>query len=332
MVFQSPAQTEKILEPLERDLLDLLTQLDTVYVQTKKDAQVAKDLFDALNVAIGQTEESWSGSWIGYHADLYFGDFERPGRGSHFNIEWGGIHGIPEGWRDRSYSEVSQHIEALSKSSIAPLEKLSKEVHNRVRPLYQDAQALITPILENAGETSKGLLENLQNVDWGTSQAAYLSQVRPSQLVSRDSRAVAQGMKVPPHIAFRAKAVSEYSQVTASIKALEQAMLGLKQARIALKITPRAINSGSTGRSSQSRTCNWLLILLITVVAVETFVLIRPYAITWFDTTFTQDFLAQPTRFGFSWGDIIANALVTIVIALIAWLAGHILKRLTRLA
>jgi hypothetical protein len=41
--------------------------------------------------------ESWSGSSMGYHSELYYRDFERPPLGAEFSPEWGGINGIPVG-------------------------------------------------------------------------------------------------------------------------------------------------------------------------------------------------------------------------------------------
>jgi len=324
-----PIHKERSLETIELDLASLLTQIEQAHAQTKEDVQAAKELYDSLEAAINQTEESWSCSWIGYHADLYFGNFERPGRRSQFNVEWGGINGIPEGWNERTYLEVSQHIESLSKSSLSTLEQLSHDVHNRVRPLYQDARALVTPILENAGNASKELLEDIQNEKWGVSQAAYLRQARPGEVFTRDSRAIAQGLRVPPHIMFRSKVISEYSRITASMRALEQSMLGIKQARTALRIAVRSTDNEApknSPSSPQSRLRRWLMILIMAALALETFILIRPFTIEWFDSTFTQDFLIQPTRLGFSPADLLANALAALILTPFAWIAQWVYK------
>jgi hypothetical protein len=41
--------------------------------------------------AVHEVEDSSSGSNFGYHAELYYGEFQRPPR--RFNVEWGGING-----------------------------------------------------------------------------------------------------------------------------------------------------------------------------------------------------------------------------------------------
>lgn len=53
---------------------------------------------ELLKVAM-KLAASHSGSNFGYHGALYYGDFDAPPIGGMFSIEWGGIHGIPPGWK-----------------------------------------------------------------------------------------------------------------------------------------------------------------------------------------------------------------------------------------
>src|SRR6516165_6924910 len=66
-----------------------------------------------LMKAVREIEDSSSGSNFGYHAELYFGDFERSPHG--FNVEWGGINGLQLGWSVRKPEEVKTRIEGLAK-------------------------------------------------------------------------------------------------------------------------------------------------------------------------------------------------------------------------
>jgi hypothetical protein len=52
-----------------------------------------------LSQAGSQVAES-SGSSLGYHSELHYGAFERPALRARFDPEWGGIHGLPDGWAD----------------------------------------------------------------------------------------------------------------------------------------------------------------------------------------------------------------------------------------
>jgi hypothetical protein len=65
----------------------------------------------AVTKAAQTVAKSWSGSPMGYHADLYYRNFDQPPLEAIFSREWGGINGIPSGWVQRSSDEVKQRIE-----------------------------------------------------------------------------------------------------------------------------------------------------------------------------------------------------------------------------
>ncbi len=311
---------------IEAQIDALLAKIDKAHAIALRDEAKAKKLFDQLESVIDAVHESWSGSWAGYHANLYFREFERPDLSSRFSVEWGGLHGIKDGWADRADSEVVAYVETKSGVAVADLEALAAPAYGAALPLYQDAQALVTPILEASGDSSRALLEELRNETWGVSQAVYINAARPGQIMSRDSGAIQQGMKTPPHIALRARAVSEYSRVSASATALERAALALKQARTALTVGALANGTSETAPvvaaagAGGHRAVKWVVAALILAVAIETFVLVRPAVVAWFDATFTQEFLTSPTRLGFSWSDVSANALAALVLLPFAWI------------
>jgi hypothetical protein len=285
----------------------------------------AKERYDLVDAVLDRVHGSWSGSWAGYHAHLYYGEFERPGFGSKFNVEWGGLRGFPRGWQDRSDAEVTVFIERTSGVTLDELERFATSIFDVAHPLYLEAQALVTPILEASGDTSRALLDELVGESWGISQAEYLRQARPSQIGSRDSAAICEGMKIPPHVVYRARVVSEYTRVTASVAALDRAALALRQAKSALSLgaMSRADSESCTpvsGNQRPMRLLKWLVVGLIALVAVETLLLLRSYVIGWFDRTFTQEFFTTPTRFGFAWADVAANAVAALVLIPFGWL------------
>ena len=46
---------------------------------------------DGLKQAAEQIGLAWSGSWIGYHANIYYQNLQPPPPGAHFSPEWGGL-------------------------------------------------------------------------------------------------------------------------------------------------------------------------------------------------------------------------------------------------
>ena len=72
----------------------------------------------AVSRATQRVAASWSGSWMGYHSELYYRGFAPPPLENSFSPEWGGIHGIPAGWQKRSADEVKERIEKISRVSL----------------------------------------------------------------------------------------------------------------------------------------------------------------------------------------------------------------------
>lgn len=311
------------MRDIDRDLTGLLKRIGSTLAQARADAAVAEKSSKSLSKALDQVHDSWSGSWAGYHASLYFGEYERPGLGSIFSVEWGGLQGFDPKWKTRSEDEVRAYVESTSGSSIHALEVRRDEIQAAVRPLYTDVEALVVPILELAGDSSSSLLKELGEETWGVSEAAYLKATRPGQMMSRDSEAISQGMKIPPHVAVRAQVVAAYSGISESVTALERARRALQQSRTVMSIPKPVdvIGDSAASLGSQRAQGRWVHWTVVTIIAVETFLLARPHVVSWFDTTFTQEFLTQPTRFGFAWSDVMGNLLAAVVIAPFAWLA-----------
>ena len=100
---------------------DLTKKTETLLTKSKQLEEGAierlselKKQCDRLFEAAAGLSNSWSGSWLGYHSELYYRDFETPPLENRFDPEWGGIHGIPLGWQSRNAEEVKKRIEDLS--------------------------------------------------------------------------------------------------------------------------------------------------------------------------------------------------------------------------
>ena len=107
----------------------------------------------AVGLATHRVVPSWSGSWMGYHSELYYRDFAPPPLENSFSPEWGGIDGIAPGWQKRSAHEVKDRIETLSGELIATLEKSTDS-------LLQQAKALQSEILTEISGLNFSLASN----------------------------------------------------------------------------------------------------------------------------------------------------------------------------
>src|SRR4051794_32284153 len=103
-----------LLDDLER----LAAQVADTRARFRNEGGELRAVGERLAKALTSVEEAWSGSNLGYHADLYFEEFTRPSLVQRFDSEWGGIDGLPEGWRDRTRAEVQSVVEERSGASI----------------------------------------------------------------------------------------------------------------------------------------------------------------------------------------------------------------------
>ncbi len=100
--------------------IDFTGLLSQVQGHREKHAALADKLersSTALVEAVQIVSKSSTGSWFGWHADMYYGDFEEPPLGNLFSVEWGAYHGLPDGWRQRRKQEVEKKTEALAGAS-----------------------------------------------------------------------------------------------------------------------------------------------------------------------------------------------------------------------
>jgi len=146
-------------------------------------------------------EESWSGSALGYHSELYYGDFEKPPLRFRFSPEWGGINGLPGGWRERAPEEVRQRIEKLGGTDFSSLEKEVEFVLNEAKVVRGEIVTELSSLHSTAGlEREKHLLDEIERFEWGKTIGDYIKGNVSTGFMSRDSRAVSEGVRVPAHI------------------------------------------------------------------------------------------------------------------------------------
>ncbi|MCP4614303.1 MAG: hypothetical protein GY845_36925 [Planctomycetes bacterium] len=96
------------------------------YNNRLEDADFSDNLIK-LEDAANSIGKSWSGSWIGYHARVYYREFQEPPADDHFSQEWGGTD--PASWVECRYDDVIDSIKRLAGNpDITSQEKESQEV------------------------------------------------------------------------------------------------------------------------------------------------------------------------------------------------------------
>ena len=169
---------------------------------------------DILKENISQAIRAFSGSWLGYHANVYYRDLANPEPGDHFSSEWGLMDRLsnpmsgnwleyaPNAIRDALYDGVDKHYVARMADASDKAKEALEENYETVRTILD---ALNTkpkvPALDRIGEEIGKIVVrmNAQNI---------IDVMRPrGQFISRDSLAMSQGFRTPQHIIVNAEEI-----------------------------------------------------------------------------------------------------------------------------
>jgi hypothetical protein len=187
-------------------------------MEAKADFGLATDVkkpIEALRGAVRQVAQAFSGSWLGYHARVYYKDFQVPPPGAHFSQEWGlmgtlsGI-GSRGDWKEYDFESAKAHILALAGNP--DLEKACAAAITADHA-FESAKADITSIVQTESGSGdpflSSLMEQLKSLEplSPTDVAERLHQ--RGQVMTRDTVVLGQGTRLPPHIAIK----SEYRSI-----------------------------------------------------------------------------------------------------------------------
>ena len=156
--------------------------------------------------ACSKIESSWSGSPLGWHCNMYYGDFEPPPLNKRFSVEWGGRWGIPQGWQERQNVEVVAEIErSVGQSCFSHNEYPDKieEIREAVQDLRNEI--IISWSISSFGsdmEEEKNLLAMVENFSFGKRGNEYLTQRLAGRRITRDMKALSQGVLIPSHFYY----------------------------------------------------------------------------------------------------------------------------------
>lgn len=193
-----------------------------------------RDDLNKLSEIIAKIEESWSGSWIGFQSTFYYRGYKKPKWNEGFDSEFGSIEGIPASWEEKSYDDISSFIDTNYKG------KTILDIQDFLSRQVEDAKELQTNLctelslvrdFKNFDKESE-ILEKIENIKWGMSQADFIKYRRPKQFMSRDSFAISQGIKTPPHIQYQANVLSCLSIISDIEKFIKASQRLIRQIEI----------------------------------------------------------------------------------------------------
>ena len=193
-----------------QQLTDIAEQLGAVA------AQFDSSPIQALERAADEVGKAWSGSWLGYHARVYYADFASPPSDAHFSIDWGfrrsfTLPATTGDWRRYRKDEVVNAIrERAGNPDMTSLRRLA----DAAAAEFDDAQARVISILSIA-QRHDGPDDYLRDIEDKVKAETVrpadelIRALRPTgQMVSRDEEAIFARRETPPHINVWAQAAS----------------------------------------------------------------------------------------------------------------------------
>lgn len=197
------------------DLLTLAASAEKL-ADAARASQVFKQL-EGLADACNELAKAWSGSPLGYHADIYTEDLRPPGAEDMFSQEWGlsdAYSNPTTGYRRFDPDAVRKEIlRRASGPDLRAARKSLGELADSFEELRSSLASMLTLELDVAADPFlKSKLSQAEEIDRITEDGWVQHLVPRGDMISRDSTAVGQGRKVAPHQQLLALPVA-YSHV-----------------------------------------------------------------------------------------------------------------------
>jgi len=182
-----------------QDLIDLSNRLATISAAFDTEY---KALLDGVLGAAQNISLSWSGSNLGYHADVYYNDLKPRPVGEQFSIEWG--LSDPMGYGDTDWVEFDRAMVRdaifgrVGRPDLSTVELSSEEAARSFRDIHSEVVSILSLDAKDDSYL-KNLLEKAKACEIRDVSDLVRAQVPSGQIMSRDAIAASQGLRAAPH-------------------------------------------------------------------------------------------------------------------------------------
>ncbi len=230
------------MSQLVPDVEKVLAALEAAQAHLAEDIKEGLNQGDRLRDAARSIGNSSSGSWIGWHSRMYYGNYVEPPVADSWNSEWGGIGHYSGLWQERSLAEVQRGIEDRAGVRLAVTAHYADRVREVCQPLQQELVAVLSPVCDLAGLANEAeLLAKLEKIEWIVSPAKFVRALAPNQIWSRDTGALSQGKQAPHHLEVFAAITTNTTTLTTSREFLTDAIRLARQVKTKLKAIPAGV-------------------------------------------------------------------------------------------
>lgn len=179
------------------------------------DAPEVKTPLDAIEAASKDVGRSFSGSWLGYHARVYYEGLVPPPPGANFSQEWGleetfGNRGSRGNWLEHDPDAIKNRVFAIAgEPDLTAIVASAKEAEKVFLLAKGDITSILTTeIADNPDVFLDRLIEDISPRE-PKSSSDFAEYISPKDvLMTRDSLALSQGKLRPPHLDLLVKVYS----------------------------------------------------------------------------------------------------------------------------
>jgi predicted nucleotide-binding protein len=187
------------------ELLEIADRLERL--AEEGNASAINEPLEALKEAANQIGKSWGGSWLGYHANVYYAGLETPPPGAHFSQEWGlmdtiGSLGSYGDWREFNAEAVKEAVyQSANNPDLAPARGFAREVARQFDADKSEILSILSTELANSSDPFLSRLKDeVDDIALLSAQDIARLQSPKGQMMTRDTIVLGQGNRVPPHI------------------------------------------------------------------------------------------------------------------------------------
>lgn len=197
-----------------KELFEIASKLEA---ESKPAAyEKAEDALNSLEKSSNDAGKSFSGSWLGYHAYIYYKNLVPPPPGAIFSQEWGFV--------DTSFSSLGSRGDWMQYDPDEVKRVIRDRAGNPDLAPVMAARSIAAAFFDRASSDIRSILltTNQSGTDAFLSRlASELDELKPlssseilqiwspkGQVISRDMNAIGQGTKIPPHKSILAEVAS----------------------------------------------------------------------------------------------------------------------------
>ncbi|WP_326952159.1 TIR domain-containing protein [Amycolatopsis sp. NBC_01286] len=183
-------------------LIEVATRLDK-YAEVDDNSRIMQPAL-RMKDAAETVAETWSGSPLGYHANVYYQNFSPIAPGDHFSREWGfvgAMHRSSDNWKEYDSKTVQIRIRELAgEADYSDAKALSRQAVAEFETSKQDALSILKTYQEYIPDTYVAQIEQrVENLGIPSKAQISYAWLPRGTVMSRDSVAIDGGLRVAPH-------------------------------------------------------------------------------------------------------------------------------------